>query len=553
MGSGNALGDNTYGGLANQIGPTNRGLYLQVKPTAVSQITWIRGNHSYKAGGEWKIDTFTNKSDIGLSPQFTFSTAQTAQPLYATTLPGGTAIGNGFASFLLGYFNAASISNSNDPQYRKSSWGFFVQDTWKVTRRLTLDYGIRWDLEKPERELWRRTSTFSSVVANPNANGIPGGVFYEGSGPGRCNCTLVPTYPYAVAPRLGVAYQINEKTVLRAGWGISYSTSNTFAYIGAGNSQGMGFNTINFTSIGNGVPAGKLSDGLSWDPVALYGASYNPGLLVNPGAAVQNSPNVTDPNGGRPPRVNQWNISLQRQITKDLVVEGAYVGNRGVWFQANNLVSYNAVAPQTLKALGIDVTNAADRQLLTSTITSPLAVARGFKKPYPNFPDSGTVIQALRPFPQYATIGSNWAPLGDNWYDALQIKVTKRYSHGLDLTGSYAYSKNLTNFDGSGNIFDRSTFKGLSPQDLPHILTISIDYQLPATGFLAKNQFTKLALSGWTVGGVLQYTSGQLLQAPSSNNSLGTYLPGQGTRQIRVPGQPLYLKDHYSDCSRRSG
>ena len=545
---GSQLGDNTYGGMANQIGPTNRGLYLQVKPTAVAQITWIRGNHSYKAGGEWKIDTFTNKSDIGLSPSFTFSTAQTSQPLYGTTLPGGTAIGSGFASFLLGYYNAAAISNSSDPQYRKSSWGFFAQDTWKLNRKLTLDYGLRYDLQLPERELWRRTSSFYQNVPNPNANGTLGGVAYEGTGAGRCSCLLVPTYPYAVAPRLGVAYQINEKTVLRAGWGLSYSTTNTFSYIGAGNSQGMGYNTINFTSVGNGVPAGKLSDGLSWDPAALYGASYNPGLLVNPGAAVQNSPNVVDPNGARPPRVNQWNISLQREIRKDLVIEAAYVGNRGSWFQANNLISYNAVNPARLKALGIDITNAADRQFLTSSITSPLAVARGFKKPYANFPDSGTVIQSLRPFPQYNGIGSSWAPLGKTWYDALQVKVTKRYSHGLELTGSYAFSKNLTNSDGSGNIFDRSTFKGLSAQDLPHILTVSINYRVPAYGFMATNRYARVALAGWTIGSVLQYTSGQLLQAPASNNSLGTYLPGQGTRQVRVPGAPLYLKDLNCGC-----
>jgi hypothetical protein len=550
----NGIGDSTYGGFGSQInagtqiGPVNRGLYLQVKPTAVAQLTWIRGNHSFKTGGEWKIDTFTNKSDIGLSPLFNFSTAQTSQPLYGTTLPGGTAIGNGFASFLLGYYNSASISNSSDPQYRKSSWGMFLQDTWKVNRKLTLDYGLRYDLQLPERELWRRTSTFNRTVANPNANGTPGGVLYEGSGANRCNCALVPTYPYAVAPRLGAAYQINSKTVLRAGWGLSYSSANSFSYIGAGNSQGMGFNSINFTSAGNGLPAGKLSDGLSWDPAALYGASYNPGLLVNPLQAVQNSPNVVDPNGGRPPRVNQWNISLQREVLKDLVVEAAYVGNRGAWFQANNLISYNAVNPATLKNLGIDITNATDRQLLTSSITSPVAVARGFKKPYANFPDTGTVIQSLRPFPQYGTVGSSFAPLGKTWYDALQVKVTKRYSRGLDVTSSYAYSKNLTNSDGSGNIFDRSTFKGLSAQDLPHILTVSIDYKVPAYGFVAGNRLTRVALSGWTISSLLQYTSGVLLQAPASNNGLGTYLPGQATRQFRVPGVPLYLKDPNCGC-----
>ena len=86
---------------------------------------------------------------VGLAPIFGFSTAQTAQPLYGRTLPGGTTIGHPFASFLLGDFNSANISNVQAPQYRKSSWALYVQDTWKISRKLTLDYGIRWDLQKP--------------------------------------------------------------------------------------------------------------------------------------------------------------------------------------------------------------------------------------------------------------------------------------------------------------------------------------------------------------------------------------------------------------------
>jgi hypothetical protein len=345
------------------MGPTNRGLYLQVKPTGVAQLTWVRGNHTYKTGGEWKIDTFTNRSDIGLSPSLGFSTAVTSQNLYGQTLPSGTNIGYSWATFLLGLYDSGSIGNSTDPQYRKSTWSVFVQDTWKISRKLTLDAGLRYDLQKPMRELWRRTSTFRMEIPNPNANGRLGGVLYEGVGSGRCNnCTLVPTYPYAVAPRLGIAYQINPKTVLRAGWGLSFNTVNNFAYIGSSNSLGMGFNSISFTAPQSGVEAGKLSNGLVWDPVALYGASYDPGLRVVPGAAVQSSPSNVDPNGGRPPRMNQWNVSLQRNILRNLAVEASYVGNRGVWFNAgSNMINYNTFPPAYYQALGIDITNAADR------------------------------------------------------------------------------------------------------------------------------------------------------------------------------------------------
>jgi hypothetical protein len=546
---GGSLGGNTYGGLAPAIGPGNRGLYLQVKPTGVAQLTWVHGNHTYKAGAEWKIDTFTNVSYVGLSPAYGFSSSETAQPLYGQTLPSGTGIGYNWASFLLGAYDSANVGDTVNPQYRHAAWGFFVQDTWKISRKLTLDYGLRYDLQLPMREEWHRTSGFSPTVVNPNANGTLGGVIYEGPGQGRCNCNLVPTYPYAIAPRLGVAYQIDPKTVLRAGWGLSYGAVAYFNYIGGGNSQGMGFNTINFTSPGSGVAAGQLGQPLVWDNNALYGASYNPGLLVTPGAAVQSAPAAVDPNGGRPSRINQWNLSLQREVTRDLVLEGSYIGNRGAWLQAGgNLISYNAINPSVYQSRGLDITDPATRTLLTSTITSPVAVAAGFTKPYPNFPDTGTVVQSLRPYPQYNGIGSLWAPLGASWYNSFQAKLTKRYTHGLTMTGAYAFSKTLDNFSGSGNIFNRSTFKSLSPNDRPNILSFSISYLTPVFGFAKTNRLARGILANWEIGSISQYQSGPLLGAPGSNNSIGTYLPGQGTRQFRVPGQPLYLKDLNCGC-----
>lgn len=544
-----ALGNNAYGGMAVPIGPTNRNLYLDLKPTGVAQLTWVHRNHTYKAGGEWKIDTYININSIGLSPSLGFGAGVTGQPLYGQSLPSGTSIGYSWATFLLGLYDSGSIANAQDPQYRRAAWGFFVQDTWKVNRKLTLDYGLRYDLQKPSRELWRRTSTFRADVVNPNANGRLGGVLYEGSGPGRCNCTLVDTYPYAVAPRIGVAYQITPKTVFRAGWGLSFNTVNTFSYIGGGNSLGMGFNTINFTAPQSGLEAGKLSNGLIWDPAVLYGASYDPGLRVTPGAAVQSAPANVDPNGGRPPRINQWNISLQREVLKSLVVEAAYVGNRGVWFNSgSNMINYNTFNPSLYQSLGIDITNVTDRTLLTSTITSAVAKQRGFAKPYANYPDAGTVVQSLKPFPQYSSVGALWAPLGSTWYDALQVKATKRYSHGLDFGLAYTFSKTLDSWEGAGNLFNRSTFKSLASSGRPHLLTISMNYTAPAYGFVKNSRLTRTLLAGWTFGSVLRYQSGPLLAAPSSTNSLGTYLPGQGTRQFRVPGASLYLKDLNCHC-----
>ena len=546
---GGTLGGNVYGGLTLAMGPGNRGLYITNKPTATAQLTWIRGNHSYKAGGEFKHDDFTNISYAGLSPSFAFNTAETSQPLYGQGLPSGTNIGHGLASFLLGQFDSASIGNVLAPQYRRNTWGFFVQDTWKVTRNLTLDIGVRYDLQQPNKELWNRTSTFNTKVVNPNANGLLGGVLYAGSGPGRCDCTLVPIYPYAIAPRLGAAYRLNSNTVLRGGVGVSYGQVSPFAYIGGGNSQGMGFNTLNFPAVGNGVGAGQISSPLSYTFQQLNDASYAPGLLVTPGATVQNAPATVDPNGGRPSRTVQWNITLQREVLKGLLIEAGFVGNRAAWINAGGgLTTYNAINADYYKSKGLDLANGTTRGILTSQISSATAVNAGYKKPYAGFPDSGTVIQTLRPFPQYNGVGALWAPMGSSWYDSLQAKLVKRYSRGLTFTASYAFSKTLDSYEGNGYIFNRQDFKGLSVQDRPQILSISVNYTMPAYGFTKKNMFTRALLSQWTIGTVSQYSSAALLGAPSSNNGIGTYLPGSSSRQFRVPGQDLYLKNPNCGC-----
>jgi hypothetical protein len=546
---------NSFGGLPN-IGPTNRTLYLQDKPTAVFSATYIRGNHTYKAGGDWRIDTFTNLSTGGVAGNYAFDPQQTGLPsTQGQNLQGG-AVGHPYASFLLGLVNSASIANPAAPQYRRTTWGFFLQDTWKVTRKLTLDYGVRYDLQNPARELNHRTSAFAPTIANPNAGGLLGATIYEGDGPGRCNCNLVGTYPYAIAPRLGVAYQLSPKTVIRGGWGVSYAQLTGFNYIGGGNSQGMGFNSIPVTSPGFGDPALLLRNGLTgqYNPAELFGASYDPGLLVAPGQ-IKNATAIFDPNGGRPPRQVSWNISVQREVMRDLVVEAAYVGNRGAWFRADGLVDYNANTAGRLQGFGLDINNAADRALLTSRLDSPQVIARGFKAPYAGFPTSSTLAQSLRPYPQFGTIPSMWAPLGNTWYDSLQVQATKRYSYGLTFTAAYTWSKNLTNVedqDGTivptNDVFNRQNQKSLSREDQPHVFVTSFNYTLPSFGFMRTNAFARQVLSGWTFGGILRYSSGKPIRVPQAQNSLNSILFRSGVNASRVPGQPLFTKDLDCGC-----
>ncbi len=543
------LGSN-FGGLGFNMGPSNRNLYLQDKPTGVASLTWVKNNHTYKFGGEWRIDTFTNRNTNGVAGNFVFAATPTGLPaLEGQALAGGN-VGFPYASFLLGRANSASISNPSDPQYRRSSWGFFMQDTWKVKRNLTLDIGIRYDLQPAADELHYRTSMFGPDIPNPNAGGLPGAMIYAGYGPGRCGCIFTSTYPYGIAPRLGAAYQITPRTVLRAGWGLSYAQLTGFNYIGGGNSQGMGFNTLPFNAPAFGDPAVVLGQGLSYNLNELLGASYDPGLRVTPGTSLVAAPQHIDRNGGRPPRQMLWNVSLQREISSNLVVEAAYVANRGAWFRADGLVNYNAIRPETLLATGLDIRNPADRSLLTSRLDSPQAVARGFTAPYPGFLGSNTVAQSLRPFPQFSGVGSLWAPLGNNWYDSLQVKATKRYSYGLDFTLAYTWSKTLTTVEDQNgetipvnDVFNRPNQKSLSRTDQPHAFVAGFNYTMPAFGWTRANWFNKNVLGGWTVGGVLRYASGLPIRVPNSNNNLNALLFQGATRVNRVPGQPLFLTD----------
>ena len=275
---------------------------------------------------------------------------------------------------------------------------------------LTLDYGLRWDRQAYGYEEQDRRSMFSPDVANPAAGGLLGATIYEGEGPGACNCRFVKTYPYSFGPRIGASYQINPKTVLRGGWGITYAQTGIGQADGGSTLGAGGWNTFNFQSPAFGEPGALLRTGLVYDRDDLFEVTNNAGIRPSPGQ-VDSPPQWIHPDSGKMPRLNQWSISLQREITRDLVVDVAYVGNRGKGFTANNLINLNAISDERLRSFGLDLNNAADRTLLTSRLDSATAAARGFNKlPYAGYSGANTVAQSLRPFPQFGNIASLGVP-----------------------------------------------------------------------------------------------------------------------------------------------
>ncbi|HWB85502.1 MAG TPA: TonB-dependent receptor [Bryobacteraceae bacterium] len=544
------FGSATYGGESASIGGVNGGdIQISDKPTGVLSGTLVRGNHTYKTGAEFRIDTWIDQGIAGTMGTWGFNNNETALPYLATGTVSGGSIGYGYASFLLGRADSASVQPTRAPQLRKNSWALYIQDTWKVTRKLTLDYGLRWDYQAPYHETHNRIGAFGPNVPNPSAGGLLGGMQYAGNGPGQCNCALAYAYPYAIGPRLGIAWQVLPKTVVRGGWGIVYGTTPSSSYFSSAN--GVGWNTFSLSSTSFAQPAATFAQGLNYSQADLVGPLYSPGLYPAAGQ-ISPVPLWIDPNGGRPPRVVQWSIGIQHQLSEDLLLEAAYVGNRSVWDQATSLIDINALTPQKITSVGLNLNSTADQNLLKSTFASGLPQARGFQVPYAGFPTGLTLAQALRPFPQFGTISARWSPLGDTWYDSLQAKLTKRTKHGLTVSSSFTWSKNLVlgaetgtgGGDPVNDVFNRPNQKTISNADQPFVFTNAINYRLPQIG---PNAIVRHIVGGWSAAGILSYASGLPIAVPAAQNNLSLLL-FRGTFANRVAGQPLYTKDPNCGC-----
>ncbi|MBV9507509.1 MAG: TonB-dependent receptor [Acidobacteriia bacterium] len=363
------------GGIGNTFGV----LYLKdVKPTANANLTWVKGNHTYKVGGEMIVEGFPQVNYTRANGQFGFGQNQTGDP-WEFQKGGNASTGFAYASFLIGAPNSLTVSQVTDSRIGNHSLGFYAQDSWKVNRRFTLDYGLRYDYVTLLREEHGRMQSASFSTPNPLAGGRLGDVIYEAT----CGCRFNHNYPYAFGPRLGAAYQIDQKTVLRMGAGLSYSS--------APNNACLSYSVPDFYTFtaapGSYAGVTPLQGGNPFAPGNPYGNApivwpdFSPHYPVPfNGATIPSSPFIyIDPNAGRPPRILQWSIGLQRQVANNLVVEASYVGNRGVWWTAPVLAdqAYNALTPQSLKQnWGLDITNANDRALLGLPINSPAVIAR---------------------------------------------------------------------------------------------------------------------------------------------------------------------------------
>src|SRR5579883_1125592 len=402
---------NTALGGMTTIGGSFDQHFFERRPFIGSSVSYVIGSHTYKVGGEirqmkypnynWSNSAGTYLTVInGATASTPVSTCTTQPSLVGQTISNGFA-GFGFASFLLGCESAVTINAPIAAMTENYQSALYVQDSWKITRKMTMDYGVRWDYGTYQREQHGRYASFSPTVPNPSASGRLGGQIFEAT----CNCNFAHNYPYAIGPRIGVAYQINSKTVIRGGVGLVYGANTV--------QTGSTTNLANTSAPAFGQTVGQLQNGvpssvhIQW-PTFSAAAGQAPGAVVAP-------PTLLDPNAGRPMRLLQWNLTLQREIGRNIAVEAGYVANRGVWEEqaaapttGAPLSALNALSQQTLAKYGFtDFTSPSESALLTTPISSLSAVQRqqladrGWSLPYANFPANQTVLQSLKPFPQY--------------------------------------------------------------------------------------------------------------------------------------------------------
>ncbi len=545
-------------------------------------LTMIRGNHAFTFGGEVRREQLNN---LGLSDaNFTFATAETGLngTLFAggqpVSNPGGT--GNGVSSFLTGGPDYVHIDYPIAQYYRWWQTGVFAQDDWRVTPNLTLNLGIRYDIQVPRTEKYGNVSSVDPTLPNPTAGGIPGAYTFYGNGQGRNGRPRVGDIDYkGFQPRIGFAYSPDaaHRTALRGGFAITRPLGND-------NLQGgfTGGYNFGFAGIAQASRAADYigSPAYNWDTSFPASGVVPPASTLTPGFFVGNdNPVWTGPKVGLPPTQIFWTTQIQQQVANSMVLNIAYVGSHtyhiGTWSKPNALnppviqAKYGAAAA----AVGVPLND-----LLTLSINDPRAAAAGITPPWPDFAtalgSSATVAQALRPFPQYGSMDHPLNPIASVSYNGLQTSLQKRFSQGLTFLLAYTFSKTIGNADsnsgpsaGAENAIFAGSFsqdyynpkadRAVTSSDIPHVVSLSYTYELPVgpgKRFLNHGGAVGKVVGGWSVSGIHQYQSGRPIhiEVDYTSGSTNPYLAaadGFSFRPNIVPGQPFKNPAYNRNCS----
>lgn len=503
-------------------------------------VNWQHGAHSFKLGGQVQYHQYSFVSKIGgtcsgTSGCFTFYDNQTASD---TRYWGQD--GNSFAAFLIGESASANdIEQLHAPRWIMHGAALFAQDDWKFRSNLTFNLGLRWSYDTPRHEAEGDTTIMSPAAPNSAANGIPGALVFAGVGAGRNGNkgeTWADTYYKDIEPRAGFAWApafMDNKVVLRGSAGLYYGPL-VYADYGQGTVQGFVANQTLFTadpldgpSVDAGLPLIPTSPDL--DPTQLNGQAVD----------------YVAPTYGRPAMVESWTMENQLQLTPDLFFTLGYLGMHST--RLHGLIDY----PNDMPLSGLAYGTALNQPVISNTV--------GVTTPYANFYNTWgtgvTVEQALRPFPQYGYINTDSyiQNVGQSTYNAMEVKLERRFHNGLNILAAYTFSKTLTDADaiqpyystlqsqgGTQNPYDHKAEKAVSNQDIPNNVVISYIYELPVGRgkplMAGAPPVVNAVVGGWRVSGVQRYMSGQPISFFGANG-----IPGfdNGIRPNRVANQPV--------------
>ncbi len=494
-------------------GLTNMGRSGSSNPTEDTQTfqanaTRLRGAHSLKFGGDFRVIRQSQFSAGYSSGRFAFSRAftQGPDPLRSTSTAGVA-----LASFLLGAPASGSVDKNVALSFQNLYGAVYVQDDFKASRKLTLNYGLRWEREAARTERYdRMTRGFAFDQPSPlRAPGLAlqGGLLFAGTGGQPRSQTNANSKNFA--PRFGFAYSATPKLVLRGGYGIFWSGMTD---IGAGTGAALGFGaTTTFVSSLDGMtPLNFLRNPFPDGLIVPVGASQGLATLVGQGVS------FTIPTR-RTPYTQQYSFGVQRQFGAGILLEAGYVGNRGIGL-ANSAIELNQL-PDSLLTMGSALVAQVPNPfygVIPSGALASRTVARG---------------QLLRPYAQYTGVSSTSPTIGSSTYHSLQVKVEKRFSRGFSLLASYTDSKLLDDVGNPQNNNNLRAERSVSTLDRAQRLVVSEVWELPFGRGRAlagsAPAFVDMVIGGWQLNCIMTFQGGQPLAVSSSTNTTNS----QGGRQ----------------------
>lgn len=467
-------------------------------------LTWTHSSHSLHFGGEQRIYREHNYNFAAGSPALGFDSTYTKGPLDTAA---GAPIGQGLAALLLGLPSNGGITLNDSGAEQSFASSLFVQDDWRITRRLTLNFGLRWDYDAPITERFNRSvrsfafDTASPLEAQAKANyarspmpeipaaqfRVVGGLTFPGVG-GQPR-TLWKAPNHNLSPRAGFAYQLTPKTVIRSGYGIFFVPAGSDR--SSVNQLGFSLRNTLVASLDNGLSFAATLANPFPDPLKRP-AGVSAGLLTNAGQAVS----FFEENL-RTGYMQRWSFNVQRQLPHQFVTDVSYVGNRGT--KLDSSTALDALPVQYLSRSS--VRDQATIDYLNTKFANPF---------YPLLPGTNLAAatvnrsQLLLPYPQFSGMTVT-RPLGYSWYHSLQSSLQRRFSRGVTINANYTWSKYMS-ATGYLNPGDAYTEKTIDAEDRQHRFTATGIWQLPF-GQGGRSAVNKLA-GGWSLQFVWQTNTG---------------------------------------------